>query len=76
MVTIQVRITQVWFFFLSPLLLDVIFEEIKHGSLHAPVSYNHGGALDNLPLITLGIQLAEAGVLAKLHVVEHSQKGN
>ena len=60
-------------FFLGPLLLDVIFEEIKGGSLLAPVPDDHGGASDNLPLVTLGIQLAEASVLAELHVVWHSQ---
>jgi hypothetical protein len=60
-------------FFLGPLLLDVIFKEIKSRSLLAPVPDDHGGASDNLPLVTLGIQLAKASVLAELHVVWHSQ---
>ena len=54
----------------------MIFEEIKGGSLLAPVPDDHGGASDNLPLITLGIQLAEASILAELHVVGYSQEGN
>ena len=54
----------------------MIFEEIKGGSLLAPVPDDHGGASDNLPLVTLGVQLAKASVLAKLHVVWHSQEGN
>ena len=42
----------------------MILEEIKGGSLLAPVPDDHGGAPDNLPLVTLGIQLAKASVLA------------
>ena len=57
-------------------MLDVIFEEIKSGSFLAPVPDDHGGASDNLPFVTLGVQLAKASVLAKLQVARHSQKGN
>ena len=35
----------------------MILEEIKGGSLLAPVPDDHGGASDNLPLVTLGVQL-------------------
>ena len=52
----------------------MILEEIKGGSLLAPVPDDHGGASDNLPLVTLGVQLAKASVLAELHVVWHSQE--
>ena len=52
-------------------MLDVILEDIKSGSLLAPVSDNHGGASDNLPLVTLSIQLAKSSTLAELDVVWH-----
>ena len=54
----------------------MILEEIKGGSLLAPVPDDHGGASDDLPLVTLGVQLAKASILAELHVVWHSQEGN
>ena len=57
-------------------MLDVILEEIKGGSLLAPVPDDHGGAPDNFSLVTLGVQLAEASILAELHVIGHGQEGN
>ena len=52
----------------------MIFEEIKGRSLLVPD--DQGGAPDNLLLVTLGVQLAKASVLAELHVGRHCQEEN
>jgi hypothetical protein len=55
-------------------MFDVILEEVMSGSLLAPVPDDNGGASNDFPLVTLGVQLAKSGIFAQLHVVRNSQK--
>ena len=50
-------------------MLDAFVDEVNGETLFAPVLDCYVAELVDLPHVTLVVQLAEAGVIAQLHVV-------